>query len=99
MAIASSYNPIRCVWIMVISRGWTILCRHDVLGTISPACKGVWQYKCRMASANILLAIINHLLYRFIARQASAVLVKVLILSCVSWPVCLSYKRHDGSMY
>ena len=46
-----------------------------------------------MASANILLVIINHLLYRFIARQASVVLVKVLILSCVSWPVCLSYKR------
>ena len=43
-----------------------------------------------MASANILLVIINHLLYRFIARQASVVLVKVLILSCVSWPVCLS---------
>ena len=36
-----------------------------------------------MASANILLVIINHLLYRFIARQASVVLVKVLILSCV----------------
>ena len=49
-----------------------------------------------MASANILLVIINHLLYRFIARQASVVLVKVMILSCVSWPVCLSYKRHDG---
>ena len=64
-----------------------------------PCMKGVWQYKCRMASANILLVIINHLLYRFIARQASVVLVKVLILSCVSWPVCLSYKRHDGSVY
>ena len=64
-----------------------------------PCMKGVWQYKCRTASANILLVIINHLLYRFIARQASVVLVKVLILSCVSWPVCLSYKRHDGSVY
>ena len=58
-----------------------------------PCMKGVWQYKCRMASANILLVIINHLLYRFIARQASVVLVKVLILSCVSWPVCLSYRQ------
>ena len=64
-----------------------------------PCIKGVWQNKCRMASANILLVIINDLLYRFIARQASVVLVKVLILSCVSWPVCLSYKRHDGSVY
>ena len=61
--------------------------------------EGVWQYKCRIVSANILLVIINHLLYRFIAHQASVVLVKVLILSCVSWPVCLSYKRHDGSLY
>ena len=30
--------------------------------------------------------------------MASVVLVKVLILSCVSWPVCLTYKRHDGSV-
>ena len=64
-----------------------------------PCMKGVWEYKCRIVSANILLVIINYLLYRFIARPASVMLVKVLILSCISWPVCLSYKRHDGSVY
>ena len=61
--------------------------------------RGCGNTKCRIASVNILLVIISHLLYRFIARQVSVVLVKVLILSCVSWPVCLSYKRHDGIVY
>ena len=98
--MASSYNRIRCVWIMVISRSKTLLCRHSVLGSNTPLHeRRVWQYKCRIASANILLVIINHLLYGFIAHQASVALVKVLILSCVSWPVCLSYKCHDGSVY
>ena len=45
------------------------------------------------------MVITNHLLYCFIARQASVMLVKVLSLLCVSWPVRLSYKCHHAGVY
>ena len=53
--MASSYNRIRCVWIMVISHSKTLLCWHGVLGSNTPLHeRRVWQYKYRIACANIL---------------------------------------------
>ena len=34
----------------------------------------------------------------FIALEAIVILVKILILSCIYWPVCLTYKRQYNNI-
>ena len=73
----------QCVWIMVISHSKTLLCRHGILGSNTP----LHERRVWQYKCRIVCAnILNG--YN-----------KLLILLCVSWPVCLSYKCHDGSVY
>ena len=83
------------VWIMVILRGQTLFCARCYSKRYPLHAKRVWP--CNLLQHQQKLT--NLFLYCFITLEASVTLVKVVILSCVSWPICLSYKRHYASVY